>query len=67
MFGRRCTSGWSGSAAIVSAVQPSAPIFAILGLAYAHVAATGVLTFDYHDLLGRAFVIIWPTSDWAWL
>lgn len=22
---------------------------------------------DYSDLLGRAFVIIWPTSDWAWL
>ena len=22
---------------------------------------------DYQDLLGRAFVIIWPTSDWAWL
>jgi signal peptidase I len=21
----------------------------------------------YHDLLGRAFVIIWPTRDWAWL
>ena len=22
---------------------------------------------QYSDLLGRAFVIIWPTSDWAWL
>lgn len=22
---------------------------------------------DYGDLLGRAFVIIWPTSDWSWL
>jgi signal peptidase I len=22
---------------------------------------------DYQDLLGRAFVIIWPTRDWAWL
>jgi signal peptidase I len=21
----------------------------------------------YHDLLGRAFVIIWPVSDWSWL
>ncbi len=21
----------------------------------------------YGDLLGRAFVVIWPTSDWAWL
>lgn len=21
----------------------------------------------YSDLLGRAFVILWPTSDWAWL
>jgi NADH-quinone oxidoreductase subunit M len=27
-------------------------LIAILGLAYAHVAATGVLSFDYHDLLG---------------
>jgi signal peptidase I len=22
---------------------------------------------SYQDLLGRAFVIIWPSSDWAWL
>lgn len=22
---------------------------------------------DYQDLLGRAFVIIWPTRDWTWL
>lgn len=22
---------------------------------------------SYSDLLGRAFVIIWPTKDWAWL
>lgn len=22
---------------------------------------------DYDDIIGRAFVIIWPTSDWAWL
>ena len=22
---------------------------------------------SYADLLGRAFVIIWPTKDWAWL
>ena len=22
---------------------------------------------SYGDLLGRAFVIIWPTKDWAWL
>jgi signal peptidase I len=22
---------------------------------------------DYQDLLGRAFVIIWPTKDWTWL
>ena len=27
-------------------------LIAILALAYAHVAATGVLSFDYHDLLG---------------
>ena len=22
---------------------------------------------DYHDLLGRAFVVIWPSRDWRWL
>ena len=27
--------------------------------------ALGAIPYD--DLLGRAFIIIWPTSDWQWL
>jgi signal peptidase I len=22
---------------------------------------------QYSDLLGRAFVVLWPTDDWQWL
>ena len=28
-------------------------------------AAIGQIPFD--DLIGRAFVVIWPFSDWRWL
>ena len=28
-------------------------------------AAIGQIAYD--DLIGRAFVVVWPTSDWRWL